>query len=376
MMSGKVALYCSSDSLGGLEKHTIQVLQWLNERGNKISLITTGKSPMNCYAAGKGIPVSEIPFTERFLSIGKAHNLASVVRREQFDILFIIRPRDIATAVLVRSLFRRNLVLIFYQLRLISLHGNRRFYSLLFRPFRFWLVAMKFLATEMNSLRYPKSSRIRVVHPCIDTTYFNNSSLSRAEARKMLNLPSDTNILGVLGRLSEEQKHDFVIRAVQFLKMNDYRTDLLIMGPAKDPEQEEYEQFLQLLVKECNLERHVHFRSYPPNMPVFFSAVDAFVVNKFIRPYDTAIIKSLASGVPVIAEASETNNYLLEEGRVGLLYNPNDLEDFAAKVIHILTQEKIREHFRIEGPVVAREKYNKDEVCKQLEEIILLVLRR
>ena len=112
----------------------------------------------------------------------------------------------------------------------------------------------------------------------------------------------------------------------------------------------------------------MHFRSYPANMPVFFGAIDAFVVNKSIRPYDTAIIKALASGVPVVARSSETNNYLLQEGQIGLLYKTNDLENFAAKMILILTQNKVVEHLRACGKAAALEKYDKDTICNLLEE--------
>ena len=370
----RIAFYTSGECYGGLEKNALHFIQWLKNEAYDISLITDTESEIAIAGRTRNIPVHILTYPENYFSIKKTRWLKRVILRENISMLFIIRPRDILTTVFLKAFLYRKLRLVLFQQSVIRLEKSPFVYTLLFRPFDAWISPSKAIQDRMLKKTRYNPARMLMIPPCIDTEHFNEERLSKKEIRRSLNLPEEKIIVGTLGQHDTKRKHDFLIRAVQLLKRNNYHIDLLIMGRSTDEIEEEYFEFLNELCRECAVVEQVHFRPYPEKITDFFSAVDIFVMNWDPEPYDLFIPKAMASGVNVIARYSESNAELLDEGRYGLLYKPGDLQDLSAKIIHLITQPMLSDHLKEVAKERVTQYMDRKIACERVQELIKKLL--
>lgn len=365
-----IGFYDSTNYYNRIEKNALYLVEKLKERGNNVLVFASENSPISKSLSDRSIPSSTINETKKYVNLVLSYKLAKAVRKEKCRILVILRPHDIITAILAKTLFYRKLKLVFFQQIKFQLRKNYPLYSLLFKPFDNWIVSLEHYQKQVTELsNYPKDKVIHIP-PGIDLDYYEKDTLSRQTARKILKLPDKNKLIGALGRHHINYKQDFLIRAVQLLRKNEYEVDLLVMGRSKDENEKEYFNFLKELAIECGIEDHIHFRTYTDNEITFFKAIDIYTQVMTDGLNENYILKAMASERPVIARYNEDIDEIMRKGKYGLLYHNNDLEDFTAKIIRLLTQPKIKNHLIAESRRIVHEKYGIRMHCEKFESVI------
>ena len=135
------------------------------------------------------------------------------------------------------------------------------------------------------------SERITVLRNGVDLEFF--TPTDRHEARKILNLDADANILLSVGHLIERKGHDIPIRALKSLP----EVQLLIAGDG------ELQRSLHELAENEGVSDRVRFRGNVPheNLRHYFSASDALVLASSREGWANVLLESMACGTPVIA---------------------------------------------------------------------------
>ena len=373
ILKRKIGFYTSSDCYGGLEKNALHFIEWLIGKNNEVVLLSPVENQISKVAGDRKIPRIFPQKSKSYISLKKAYRLSRILHNQKFEYLFILRPRDILLAAVTKILFCGKIRLIYFQQSILRLKKHPWLYSFIFRPYDAWITPSTYLRDmAIQMVRY-KPSRLYVIPPCIDVEYYKKSTLTSNAARNLLGLPADRIILGSIGRYDLRRKHDFLIRCIQLLHRYNFMVDLMIMGKTSGKEDEEYFQFLQELAKECQVEEYIHFRTYTDKIITFFKAVNIFIMNWAGEPYDLLLIKAMASGTPVIARFSDYNNEILENGKYGLQYEDDDIEDLSSKIIHLLTQKLLAQHLKNESAKIVSEKYDKQVGCKQVDELLNLL---
>jgi glycosyltransferase involved in cell wall biosynthesis len=372
----KIAFYNSTECFSGLEKNTLRFIEWLEADGNEIVILSAEGTPITHATENKKLPLIKFEKKYKYFNLSGSYRLARILKDRQIGLLFIVRPRDILMASLTKMLFHRQLILIFFQQSNLRLKPHVFIYKLLFGPFNAWIVPSENIRNKILKMTHFQPLLCHVIAPCIDKEYYENDTLTQHAARAMLNLPEDRKIIGVIGRYNVRRKQDFLVRSIQLLRKHNFNVDLLVMGHSDVEEEKAYYNFLAELVKECSVEAYVHFRPYSEKMISFYKAIDIFVMNTVPEPYDLAIVKSMASNIPVVACYSGYHAELLGNGNYGLLYKPENLEDFTAKIIHLLTQPKLVNYVKNEARRIVSEKYDKVTNCRQIESLISQLLEK
>ena len=140
-----------------------------------------------------------------------------------------------------------------------------------------------------------------------------------------------------IGNLYPIKGVDLLIRATPIITKSIPDFHLIIAG--RGPQ----EDHLKRLVKELNLEKNIKFLG-------FISDEDKF---KYIKSSKVVVVPSrwdfspiviyeaMACGKPVIA-SDVTNSEILIDGKTGLLFKSEDVEDLANKIITLLADPKLR----------------------------------
>ncbi len=366
----RVGFYCSSRSYGGLEMNVLRLIEWLRNRGTPVTLFAPPEAPIAHESVPLSIPLVEVDMNSKYFDFYHARKTARLLREMRIDVLFISATRDIPFGSLIKRHALHDLKLVYHQHMQLGVPKRDIVHSLRFRQYDSWIVPLHYMSEQVNELTRFKPSKVRIIPFCIDTKQFRNSTLNAADARRALQLPLHRTLIGSLGRIDPKKDQEFLIRAIHALRLREHDIDAVIMGTPTLNEGFRYHEHLLRLVEELGIRDHIHFRTFSRETLTFFTAIDIFAMMTTGETYGMVTIEALAAGVPVIANNSGGSTELLENGRLGLLYEPNNLSDFKEKIIQLLNDQPRRDFFRAEGRKVVGEKYDKDRECMEIEQLV------
>lgn len=193
---------------------------------------------------------------------------------------------------------------------------------------------------DIEDRRIP-SGRLFHVPNGVDTTRF---SPSRPDAglRAKLQL-GDSPILGYIGSLYRYEGLSWLVRATAELRRRGFGCKLLIVGEGEDL------AAVNQAIRECHAQSYVFAIGRVPHDEIqrYYSVMDILVyprrrvrLTEVVTPLKPLEAMSLAK--PVLASDLPAIRELIAPGRTGLLFAPEDLDDFCRKVEQLLNDEKLR----------------------------------
>lgn len=194
------------------------------------------------------------------------------------------------------SKFTRRILVNFYQKRILMLGVSNAVRDDLRRDLVGW-----------------DAARIQTLYNHIEVDATQNLMSSKAEARKVLNLPQSAYVIGNVGRLHHDKDQATLIKgfAKAFPQLS--ATSLLMIigsGPL--------EADLKQLVKTLNLEESIIFAGNVPNAKQYFKAFDVFVLSSNREPFGMVLLEAMAAEIPIICSDGGGGGEIVRE--VGILF--------------------------------------------------------
>src|SRR5947209_1890486 len=162
--------------------------------------------------------------------------------------------------------------------------------------------------------------------------------IEKAVARAELNLPSDERIVLHLGRLVPRKGADNVVRGFARWTRRDRRpARLFIVGGETDhpcPQATPEIGRLLRIADEEKIGSRVEFvgRAGRAALRYWYSAADVFVTTPWYEPFGITPVEAMACGTPVIGAAVGGIKHTVENGRTGLLVEPNSPDELADRL--------------------------------------------
>lgn len=155
----------------------------------------------------------------------------------------------------------------------------------------------------------------------IRTADFADAGKNRAALRASLGFAEDDFVFMSAGQLSVRKNHETVLRALA--KLGNPRIKYVIAGFG------ELEAQLRELARSLGLADRVVFVGYREDVRELLCASDAFVFPSKQEGLSVALMEAMAAGLPVVCSRIRGNTDLIEDGRGGLLCDPDDADGFA-----------------------------------------------
>ena len=181
---------------------------------------------------------------------------------------------------------------------------------------------------------------IHGVHPTYN--HFKKRDISKAEARRELNIPEDQEMLLFFGYIREYKGLKHLIRALPAIRKSCPKARLYVVGDFFENNKEEY---LDLIKKTKTEDGITLVDGYLPDNEVepYFAAADLCVL-----PYESAtqsgvIQISYSFGLPVIATNVGGLPEVVLDGKTGFVVSPKDPEALAGAVIRFFEKDKAEE---------------------------------
>lgn len=182
--------------------------------------------------------------------------------------------------------------------------------------------------------------RTILVHPGVALERFDPSALPTPdEARRVLGLPSEGPVIGIVGRLERWKGIHVLVGALpQVLEEHPDAHCVVVGGPhALEPD---YPRKLEERIVELGLGDRCTLVGQQRNVPEWMQAMDVVVHASEDEPFGMVVVEAMALGKPVVAADSGGPTEIITNGKDGLLAPYGD-EAALASAIHRYLEDPV-----------------------------------
>jgi glycosyltransferase involved in cell wall biosynthesis len=179
-----------------------------------------------------------------------------------------------------------------------------------------------------------KSQKVCVIAPPFDLDRFTST---RAHGPRSRREEGDrTAVLGVVGRLSREKGHRFLIAAMPEILAREPEAQLLIVGAGP------LESELRAEVEALDLSKRVRFLGHVQDVERTLSLMDVLVVPSLSEAFSLATVEGMMMELPIVGSRTGGIAEIVLDGETGLLVPPGDSAALARACQYLLSNPDVR----------------------------------
>ncbi len=210
------------------------------------------------------------------------------------------------------------------------------------------------------------SDKIVTIHRGINLSHFDASSVSDERLisfTNKLNIPEDSYVVLLPGRLTRWKGHILLIEAMAQLK----RKDIVCLFVGDMQGRKKYYNELKNLINKYNLNTNFRIVDNQIDIAAVYKLADV-VVSASTDPeaFGRVVAEAQAMGRPTVAVNHGGAPEIIENGVTGWLFNPGSSSDLAKKInIAINISESERNHMALESTKRIKMFFDNKNMCKQ-----------
>jgi glycosyltransferase involved in cell wall biosynthesis len=362
-----IVFLCTSDSRGGLEFNVVKLAESLLKKKHNLKIYTITGSLVLELALEKKIPVVVIKKHSKYFDLPNAFSLVRNLKNDNIDFLFVFHNRDQSIAAIAKSIYPK-IKLIYQQQMQLGISKKDFFHSQRYSKFDAWITPLKILSDEVIRMTNFNKKKIHVIPLGVDCSKYSENSLSKSESRKILGLPPEIKLVGIIGRIDKQKGQLTLIKSLALI--NDDNIKLVIAGEPTKGEGQIYFNEIKKYIDIHNLNSRVFIIPFVKEPEIFYRAIDIFGLGSLSETYGMVTIEAMVCGLPVIATNTGGTPEILNFGEFGYLYNPGNETEFAEKVNFILSNPEDVIKKTSMAKIWAINNYSLEKECNMFESLI------
>lgn len=152
----------------------------------------------------------------------------------------------------------------------------------------------------------------------IDIQKFNKNDrkLCKTEIRRELLIPDDAFVIVSLGELNQNKNHEIVIRAIAAI--NNPNIQYIIAGKGK------LNDYLLELCEKLDIANQIFLLGFRSDNVRLLHAADVYALPSRREGLNVSLMEAMASRLPIICSKIRGNTDLVEDGKNGFFFTPED----------------------------------------------------
>ena len=325
----RITFLLSGLTVGGAERHTLDLARDLERRGFTTTVIALGRRGSGAAKLERGQAVTVLG-ARRVLGVWSWPRVARAVRDTRPDVVVAVNQATALVLCALKALgaVRASTVCVFHTT--VPLPRERPHLALLRR------VADRFdsfVFVSANQARWWKAHRLAprhgvVVRNGVPLDRFQPPSPSaRATAKVRLGLAPDTPVIGLLGAFRPEKNHHQLVAALPRLPPGCASAKLVFVGDGG------VREAVAAQAAELGLEDRVVFAGEHADVRPFVAAFDLGVLcSTAVETFSLAALEIIAMGVPMLMSDTGGASEIVIPGVNGALFPPGDLDALVASL--------------------------------------------
>jgi len=374
----KILQISSAQSLGGGERHLVDLVKGLVDRGHDVHVALRASSPLiGELRVGEqnGLPkanITTLPLRNSLDALS-ARSLWKLVRQNQIQIVHAHMARDYPLAAYAvsrnkgaRLIVTRHVLFPLSKLHRITLSRAARI-----------IAVSQAVAAGVRGDGIASAEQISVVLNGIDARRFENASarFSREQFLDGWGLPDDCLLIGIVGELTPLKGQEEFLRAAAEVRKQFPNSHFIIAG-SDSSRGNKNRAFLERLIRELELTEQVRLIGWLEHLVQLYCALDVFVSASHTESFGLAITEAMASGTSVVATGTEGAREIIESEETGLLVPVGDVVALAAAIVELLGDEDKRARLGTAAQHAVAAQFSVKRMVEETEEIYRAEIER
>jgi glycosyltransferase involved in cell wall biosynthesis len=181
-------------------------------------------------------------------------------------------------------------------------------------------------------------------------------------------LKQNETLVGTVGTISAQKSQHDVLEAAAALR-DISGLYFVCVGEPYRAEDSEYFNKLARRRTELGLENSFFFADFTEDLADVYGSIDILAHAAKNEGLGRVILEAMAAGVPALARNESGPSEIVESGVDGLLFEPDNINDFVGKLKLIVTNRELRRNLSLEGKKKVSEKYTIEKSVSQIQNI-------
>ncbi len=359
-MNFKVAYLNHTEKMSGGEIYLLNLLKFLDRNQFRPMVILPCSGSLEAYLRELDIPVRIISANQRAIHLSKHQKIGSILGQTKnlLSLVFTIGK-------IVRYLKREKVSLVhtnsikanFYGSLAAKLAGKPVIWHLhdiltadFFPSFFSHLTTIwanffdNVIICNSNATKKAfiecggRSKKAIKIHNGIDMSKFNPHNHPGISFRKELGLGENIPLVGHIGRLAPWKGQHILIEAAARILVDLPKTNFVLVGEALFGDIDlNYRKSLQTLIAKLGLENKVRLVGFRDDIPDVIAALNIVVHSSVApEPFGFVVAEAMAMGKPIVAARAGGISEIVQDGVMGLLFEPGNSSALAEAILTIL----------------------------------------
>jgi len=336
----------------GGQNQALLTVTGLRALGHRAELVAHPDGVLRRRAAEGGGVIPLAPRTE--MDLTAAWRLARVLRDLRPDIVHAHDPHAVAMAALARSIGGPDPAPLLVASRRVDFRIRQNAFSRWkYRQVDVFICASECIR-QMLLADGVEPERAVTVHEGVDIDHID--AAPPADVRAAFWLPHGAPLVGNVAALVPHKGQRYLVEAAALVvrRMPDAR--FLIVGDG------ELRATLEQAVRREQLEKHVIFTGFRPDVVSLIKGFDLFVMSSVTEGLGTSLLDAMAASRPVVATRTGGIPEVVVDGETGLLVPPRDAPALAEAIIRLLGDESLRAAFGRAGRQRVERRFSADRM--------------
>ena len=177
-------------------------------------------------------------------------------------------------------------------------------------------------------------AKVEVIYNAVDWSRL-ETTISREDMRRAMDVPVDGPLLGIIARLTEQKGHRVLLDALA-QRPDLSRAHLVIVGDGP------LSAALQRQAAGLGIADRVRFLGARRDLGNILSAIDVFVMPSFWEGLPLAMVLAMGAGLPVVATRVAGIPEVVQDGVNGLLVTPGESGELGAALSRVVNDDTTR----------------------------------
>ena len=179
--------------------------------------------------------------------------------------------------------------------------------------------------------------RATVIYNSVNPATLKSKPGNAEAVRQSLGLPENAFLILNVGRLDPQKNHPLMFEGVKRASAAMPNAYLLLAGVGP------LEAKLKRDTANMGIGERVHFLGRREDVADLLEAADVFLFPSLFEGLPVALIEAMFKGLPVITSRNEILSEVVDDGRTGLLVDPNSADELAEALVKLHSQPDLRE---------------------------------
>ena len=125
-------------------------------------------------------------------------------------------------------------------------------------------------------------------------------------------------------------------------------------------------EYLKKIAKQYGIENNISFPGFVSDSVKLFKEVDLVFHTSQTESFGKVYVEAMAASKPIIALKGGAAEEVIKNGEVGFLFESNELEQMADKIVYLLNNSLERIQIGAQGFQYAKEKFSMETHCDEI----------